>query len=49
LEAKAQHYKEGVGSLPPQQQTKRELNIKYTNETLPFFSKPNYPGVTLDR
>jgi len=29
--------------------TKRELKVKYNNETLPFCSEPKYLGVTLDR
>jgi len=28
---------------------KRELEVKYNNETLPFCSEPKYLGVTLDR
>ena len=28
---------------------KRELKVKYNNETLPVFSEPKYLGVTLDR
>ena len=28
---------------------KRELKVKYNNETLPFCSEPKYLGVTLDR
>jgi len=28
---------------------KRDLKVKYNNETLPFCSKPKYLGVTLDR
>jgi len=49
LEAKAQHYKNGVGSLPSNKEAKRELKVKYNNETLPFCSEPKYLGVTLDR
>ena len=30
-------------------ETKRELKVKYSNETLPFCSEPKYLGVTLDR
>jgi len=30
-------------------EAKRELKIKYNNETLPFYSEPKYLGVTLDR
>jgi len=30
-------------------EAKRELKVKYNNETLPFCSKPKYLGVTLDR
>ena len=30
-------------------EAKRELKVKYNNETLPFFSEPKYLGVTLDR
>jgi len=30
-------------------EAKRELKVKYNNETLPFCSEPKYLGVTLDR
>jgi len=30
-------------------EAKRELNINFNNETLPFCSEPKYLGVTLDR
>ena len=30
-------------------EAKRELKVKYNNETLPFWSEPKYLGVTLDR
>jgi len=30
-------------------EAKRELKVKYNNETLPFCSEPTYLGVTLDR
>jgi len=30
-------------------ETKREVKVKYNNETLPFCSRPKYLGVTLDR
>ena len=30
-------------------EAKRELKVKYKNETLPFCSEPTYLGVTLDR
>jgi len=51
LEAKAQHYKNGVGSFPSinNKEAKHELKVKYNNKTLPFCSKPKYLGVTLDR
>jgi len=47
LEAETQHYKNGAGSLPSE--AKRDLKVKYSNETLPFCSEPKYLGVTLDR
>jgi len=53
LEAKAQHYKNGIDSLPPlrwnNKEPKRELNVKYNNEILPFCSESKYLAVTLDR
>jgi len=49
LKAKTQHYKNVLGSLPPNKEAKRELNVKYHNETLPFCSEPKYLGVTLYR
>jgi len=30
-------------------EAKRELKVKYNNETLPFYSDPKYLRVTLDR
>jgi len=30
-------------------EAKRELKVKYNNETLPFCSEPKYLGVTMDR
>jgi len=30
-------------------EAKRELKVKYNNETLPFCSEPKYVGVTLDK
>jgi len=30
-------------------EAKRELKVKYNNETLPFCSEPKYLGATLDR
>jgi len=30
-------------------EAKRELKVKYNNQTLPFCSEPKYLGVTLDR
>jgi len=50
LEAKAQHHE----TVSPvfhlnNKEAKRELNVNFNNETLPFCSDPKYLGVTLDR
>ena len=42
LQVKAQHYKNGIGSLPSQQEAKRELKDIHNNETLPLFSERKY-------
>ena len=50
LEAKAQQYKNGVGSLHlNNKEGKCEVKVKYNNKTLPFCSEPKYLGGTLDR
>ena len=51
LEAKAQHYKNGVGGLPirNKKKAKGELKVNFNNETLSFCSEPKYLGVMLDR
>ena len=51
LEAKAQHYKNGVGGLPTRnkKKAKGELKVNFNNETLSFCSEPKYLGVMLDR
>jgi len=51
LEAKAQHYKNGVIGLLPLQhkEAKREQNVNHSNGNLSFCSKTKYLWVTLDR
>jgi len=36
-------------AFPLNKEAKRELKVKYNNETLPFYFEPKYLGVTLDR
>ena len=49
LEAKAQHNKNGVGSLPPNdKEAKSDLKVNNNNETLPFCFESKYLRVTLD-
>ena len=50
MEAKPQHYKSGVGSLPSQQQGSwKWAESQLNNEILPFCSEPKYLGIPLDR
>ena len=50
LEAKAQHYKDGVGNLyHNNKETKREVKVTLNSKTLPFCSEPKCLRVALDR